>query len=48
MKKHLSPMCQVDKTADELAYLRYLNGEYTYQDYADVCEIEGCEPLPMD
>lgn len=33
-------------TADELAYERYLNGEYTYDDYVDVCEIEECEPLP--
>ena len=36
-----------NKTADELAYSRYLNGEYTYQDYVDVCDVEECEPLPM-
>lgn len=35
-----------DKTADELAYERYKKGEYTYQDYVDVCELEECEPLP--
>lgn len=34
----------MDKTADELAYERYLNGEYTYEDYLVVCEIEECEP----
>lgn len=31
-----------DLTADELAYQRFLNGEYTYQDYLDVCEMEEC------
>ena len=35
-----------DMTADELAYQRYCNGEYSYQDYLDVCEQEGCEPEP--
>ena len=35
-----------DKTADELAYERYKNGEYTYDDYLTVCDQEGCEPLP--
>lgn len=34
----------MDCSADELAYQRYLNGEYTYQEYLDVCEIEECEP----
>lgn len=36
----------LDKTADELAYERYKRGEYTYQDYVDVCNQEECEPLP--
>ena len=31
-----------DLTADELAYQRYLKGEYTYQEYLDVCEMEEC------
>ena len=35
-----------NKTADELAYEMYLNGEYTYEDYVCVCNIEECEPLP--
>ena len=35
-----------DKTADELAYERYKNGEYTYDEYVTVCDTEGCEPLP--
>ena len=34
----------MDKTADELALERYLNGEYTWQDYLDVCEFEEVEP----
>lgn len=37
----------MDKTADELAYERYNNGEYSYQDYLDVCEQEECEPKEM-
>ena len=36
-----------DMTADELAYERYCKGEYSYQDYLDVCEQEGCEPEPL-
>ena len=35
-----------DKTADELAYERYKNGEYTYDEYVTVCKQEECEPLP--
>lgn len=35
-----------DLTADEIAYLHYLNGQYTYQDYLTVCETEECEPQP--
>ena len=34
----------MDKTADELAYERYQSGEYTYEDYVDVCRQEECEP----
>ncbi len=34
----------MEKTADELAYDRYKSGEYTYEDYLAVCEIEECEP----
>lgn len=37
---------ELDLTADELAYKRYLVGEYTYQDYVDVCELEETTPLP--
>jgi len=37
----------LDKSADELAYQRYLSGDYTYQEYVDVCEIEECEPMPI-
>ena len=32
-------------TSDELAYKRYLKGEYTYQDYVNVCNLEDIEPL---
>lgn len=35
---------KLQKTADELAYERYLVGEYTYEDYVDVCNIEEVEP----
>jgi hypothetical protein len=35
----------MDMTADELAYERYKAGEYSYEDYCDVCSIEECEPL---
>lgn len=35
-----------DLTADEIAYKKYQDGEYTYQDYVDVCTQEECEPLP--
>lgn len=35
----------MNKTADELAYERYKNGEYTYEDYLDVCEQEDCVPI---
>lgn len=34
----------MDKTADELAYERYLSGEYTFEEYSDVCELQECEP----
>lgn len=34
-----------EKTADELAYERYRRGEYTYEEYRDVCTIEDVEPL---
>lgn len=34
-------------TADEVAYLRYLSGSYSYQNYIDVCEHEDVkEPRP--
>lgn len=33
------------KTADELAYERYKRGEYTYEEYCDVCTIEDVEPI---
>lgn len=36
----------MDKTADELAYIRYKRGEYSYEDYVAVCEQEECEPQP--
>lgn len=36
----------MNKTADEIAYERYKNGEYTYEDYCDVCLQEDCEPIP--
>lgn len=36
----------MDKTADELAYMRYKEGKYTYEDYLNVCANEECEPLP--
>ena len=36
-----------DKTADEIAYDRYLNKEYTYEEYLDVCVLEGIEPMPQ-
>lgn len=32
----------MDKTADELAYERYLSGEYTFEDYLDVCSLQEC------
>ena len=32
------------KTADELAYERYLKGEYAWNDYIVVCCQEDCEP----
>lgn len=32
-----------DTTAEEKAYFRYLSGEYTYQNYIDVCELEEME-----
>lgn len=35
----------MDKTADELAYERYLRGDYSYEDYIAVCEQEDVEPL---
>ncbi len=34
-----------DLTADEIAYQEYLKGEYTYEEYLSVCEIEETEPL---
>ena len=34
-----------DLTEDEIAYIRYILGDYDYEDYVDVCEIEECEPL---
>lgn len=34
-----------EKTADELAYERYRRGEYTYEEYRDVCTNEDVEPL---
>lgn len=34
----------MDYTADELAYERYKQGEYTYEDYCDVCKNEEVEP----
>ena len=37
---------QSDMTADELAYERYKRGEYAYDDYVSVCDIEETEPLP--
>ena len=37
----------MDKTADELAYERYKRGEYTYDDYCDVCEMEDLFPQPI-
>lgn len=36
-----------DMTADEVAYKRYLDGEYTYREYVEVCEEEETEPMPM-
>ena len=33
-----------DKTADELAYDRYCNGDYTWNDYVDVCALEDVPP----
>ena len=36
----------LDLTEDEVAYIRYLDGSYTYEDYAQVCDQEECEPLP--
>lgn len=35
-----------DLTADEIAYKRYANFEYSYQDYLDVCAQEEVEPRP--
>ena len=32
-------------TEDEIAYMLYKAGEYSYQDYLDVCEQEEVEPL---
>ena len=36
----------MDETADELAYKRYLAGEYTYEEYLVVCDIEETTPMP--
>jgi len=36
----------MDETADELAYKRYLAGEYTYEEYLVVCDIEETTPIP--
>ena len=38
----------MDKTADEMAYEKYQKGEYTYEEYADVCDHEECEPELSD
>lgn len=35
----------MDKTSDELAYERYMRGEYTYEEYLDVCANEDSQPL---
>jgi len=35
-----------DKTADEIAWEKYMNGEYSYADYLAVCETEEVTPLP--
>lgn len=37
-----------DMTADELAYNRYLKGEYSYADYLVVCRNEDVSPLPPE
>lgn len=37
-----------EKTADELAYERYKRGEYTYEEYRDVCTIEDVEPIKLE
>lgn len=44
--KKLKESKEEDLTADEIAYKKYQDGEYTYQDYVDVCTQEECEPLP--
>lgn len=36
----------MDLTADEIAYKCYLSGEYTYEDYLVVCDMEECAPMP--
>lgn len=35
----------MDKTADEIAYERYMRGIYSYADYLDVCANEDSQPL---
>ena len=35
-----------DLTADERAYIEYLSGNISYQNYLDVCEQEEVEPEP--
>ena len=41
-------MKTIDMTADESAYDKYLNGEYTYDDYLAVCETQECIPEPQE
>ncbi len=36
----------MDLTASEMVYQRYLSGEYTYEEYLVVCELDECEPMP--
>ena len=45
-KEPIKESKEEDLTADEIAYKKYQDGEYTYQDYVDVCTQEECEPLP--
>jgi hypothetical protein len=37
----------MDYTTDELAYEMYLRGDYTYEDYCDICNIEECKTKPQ-